>query len=110
MIFCRRFFRRATLSRAIGLPRPPSCGRESAKTLARLLDLSLLIEGGTRPLLAQFLEDARRARGETEAAPSAVGGVRLMTIHAAKGLQSPIVILADADFSKRVHGGADILG
>ena len=79
------------------------------ENLARLLDLSLLIEGGTRPLLAQFLEDARRARGETEAAPSAVGGVRLMTIHAAKGLQSPIVILADADFSKRVHGGADIL-
>ncbi|MGU9951878.1 MAG: UvrD-helicase domain-containing protein [Gammaproteobacteria bacterium WSBS_2016_MAG_OTU1] len=79
------------------------------ENLSRLLDLSLLIEGGARPLLSQFLEDARRGRSEMEATLSAVGGVRLMTIHAAKGLQAPIVILADADFAEKRHSNVGIL-
>lgn len=89
----------------------PSLRRRTAENLSRLLDLSLLIEGGARPLLSQFLADARQHRSEQETPPSAIGGVRLMSIHAAKGLQAPVVILADAQFSQTGGSGnsADIL-
>ena len=89
----------------------PSLRRRSGENLSRLLDLSLLVEGGARPLLSQFLADARQRRGELSKSPPVAHGVRLMSIHAAKGLQSPVVVLADADFLRDGGRGnsADIL-
>ena len=77
---------------------PPTMRQRVEDNLLRLLDLSLQLEGGSHPLLSQFWEGVRR-RDNFGAPPPAESGVRLMTIHAAKGLQSPVVVLADADFN-----------
>ena len=87
----------------------PPLRRRVRDNLSRLLDLSLQMEGGARPLLSQFLYEIRRR--EFVAPPPSAVGVRLMTIHAAKGLQAPVTVLADADFSQSGGRGnsADIL-
>ena len=76
---------------------PPLRDRVS-DNLSRLLDLSLQLDGGVRPLLSQFLQETRR-REKFDTQPAS-GGVRLMSIHAAKGLESPIVILTNTDFTR----------
>ena len=80
------------------------------ENLSRFLDLALQIAGGARPLLRQFLDEVRRTGPENIAA--AAGGessaVRLMSVHAAKGLESPIVILADADMTRKGGRGDSI--
>ena len=86
-------------------------GRVSAN-LRALLDSALMMDGGRRPLLAQFLSDCER--GETEDEAQGVGrGVSILTAHKAKGLEAAVVILGDANFSESGSGGrgdsADIL-
>ncbi len=68
--------------------------------LTRFIELALEVDSGRYPSLAHFLARVRELRASTEDAPDAApppGGarVRLMTIHAAKGLESQVVILAD---------------
>ena len=77
---------------------PKALQKRVRENLAKLLDFSLQTDGGARPLLAQFLEEAKNGADT----PAASGGVRLMSIHAAKGLQAPVVVIADCDFS---HSG-----
>ena len=52
----------------------------------------------TQPSLQGFLAELRLARGHRSSAnwPRRGAGVRVMTVHGAKGLEAPIVILADA--------------
>ena len=72
-------------------------GTEVDDVLSELLDLALAHEQGTQPSLQGFAAEMRR-RAVTikrELAESG-GGVRVMTVHGAKGLEAPIVILADA--------------
>jgi len=74
--------------------------------LQRLLELALEIDSGRYPSIGRFLErlahwreeaDAEEAPDESVDLPEDDGGrVRLLTIHAAKGLEAPVVILADA--------------
>jgi ATP-dependent helicase/nuclease subunit A len=68
--------------------------------LTRFIELALEVDSGRYPSLAHFLARVRELRASTEDAPDAApppGGarVRLMTIHAAKGLEAQVVILAD---------------
>lgn len=76
-------------------------GEQARFNLLRLLDLALAAEtrgGSLRDFVAE-LEQAVRLGGQEEAAPPAAAGggrVRVMTVHGAKGLQAPVVILADA--------------
>lgn len=78
---------------------PPPLRQQVDADLSALLDCSLGQDGGRQPLLWQFLQAApARATGGSS-------GVRLMTIHAAKGLESPIVILADCNLDSRSSGG-----
>ncbi|KKB07891.1 double-strand break repair helicase AddA [Devosia chinhatensis] len=72
-------------------------GMEVDEVLSELLELALAHEQGGQPSLQGFAVDMRR-RSVTikrELAESG-GGVRVMTVHGAKGLEAPIVILADA--------------
>ncbi len=72
-------------------------GEEVDDVLAEFLDLALDHERAAQPSLQGFLAAMRKSAisikrefGEKG------GGVRVMTVHGAKGLEAPIVILADA--------------
>lgn len=76
--------------------------------LTRFLELALEIDHGRYPSLTRFLARLGEMREQDEApdeAPSdaATDRVRLMTIHAAKGLEAGVVFLADAT----AGGGSD---
>ncbi|MBK9130330.1 MAG: UvrD-helicase domain-containing protein [Gammaproteobacteria bacterium] len=70
--------------------------------LMRFLELALEIESGRYPSVPRFIASLRElhryAQEALEEPPAEQGlsGVRLMTIHAAKGLEAPVVFLADA--------------
>lgn len=71
--------------------------------LSRFVELALEVDAGRYPTLPRFLERVRQLRkldreGPNQATPTAEGGARvhLLTIHAAKGLESPVVFLADS--------------
>ncbi|OOG23871.1 DNA helicase UvrD [Thioalkalivibrio denitrificans] len=71
-------------------------------SLVRFLELALEVDSGRYPSLVHFLARLRGLRDQAEGAPDTppVRGsaerVRIMTIHAAKGLEAPVVFLADA--------------
>ncbi len=70
--------------------------------LTRFIELALELDGGRYPSLSRFLErlhELKRHALEAPDAPPAVTGearVRIMTIHASKGLEAPVVFLADS--------------
>lgn len=72
-------------------------GTEVDDVLSALLELALTHEQGPQPSLQGFAAEMRRRAVsiKRELAESG-GGVRVMTVHGAKGLEAPIVILADA--------------
>jgi ATP-dependent helicase/nuclease subunit A len=76
--------------------------------LTRFIELALEIDHGRYPSLTHFLARLGEMREQDEApdeapASGAAERVRLMTIHAAKGLEAPVVFLADA----AAPGGSD---
>ncbi|HTH28322.1 MAG TPA: double-strand break repair helicase AddA, partial [Sphingobium sp.] len=82
--------RRALLSRL---------GPEAADAIDELLNAAIAFEKEDNPSLQHFIDWFDRGEGEIkrEMGESA-DAVRVMTVHGAKGLQAPIVILADATF------------
>jgi len=70
--------------------------------LIRFLELALEIDSGRYPSLSHFLARLSELRENRKEAPdeAPVSGsserVRIMTIHAAKGLEAPVVFLADS--------------
>ena len=85
----------------LGLFGAMDCGLERRENLIALAEQAEAFEsGGYRGLFAfvtqlRRLLEAGKASGVSSAA--AAGGVRLMSIHKSKGLEFPIVILADLD-------------
>lgn len=77
-------------------------GSEIDDVMAEFLDLALSHEQSTQPSLLGFLAELR-SREVTIKRELAEGGagVRVMTVHGAKGLEAPIVILADAAITER---------
>lgn len=72
-------------------------GEEVDDVLAEFLDLALAHESATGPGLQGFLASMRKSAISIKRELSEQGGgVRVMTVHGAKGLEAPIVILADA--------------
>ncbi len=70
-------------------------------SLNRLLELALDIDSGRYPSLSRFLAALERQTEDDDKSPSQPAWnreprVRVMTIHAAKGLEAPVVFLADA--------------
>jgi len=86
-----------------------------AANLTRLLDLALEADGGRFPSLARFLSRLEALTGEDSESLDAGGDeagnqVRIMTVHAAKGLESPVVFLVDAARDTNANErGADAL-
>jgi len=80
--------------------------------LTRFIELALEIDSGRYPSLPHFINRLKRLK---EHAPDSIdeptsinsdGAVRIMTIHAAKGLEAPVVFMADtarSTSSKRAH-------
>lgn len=70
--------------------------------LTRFIELALEMDSGRYPSLTAFLERLRTLKVLADDAPdeaaesAAAGNVSLLTIHAAKGLESPVIFLADA--------------
>ena len=81
---------------------PPHLRQRVAANLGRFLHLALEVDSGRYPSLMHFLarlRDLRELKQDApDEAPPAEGEsqVRLMTIHAAKGLEAPVVFLADS--------------
>lgn len=72
-------------------------GSEARDPIEELLASALEFETGTGPSLQRFLDWFARGDVEIVRDPSApTDAVRVMTVHGSKGLQSPVVILADA--------------
>jgi ATP-dependent helicase/nuclease subunit A len=74
-------------------------GEDDLAYCQRLIDMARHFEGGASSFRA-FVEklEADAERGEADEAPIAeegTEGVRVMTVHKAKGLEFPVVILAD---------------
>lgn len=70
--------------------------------LSLLLEMALEIDSGRYPSLMRFLDGLKQLRNNTPDQPDTPppaeqnAKVRLMTIHAAKGLEAPVIFLADA--------------
>ncbi len=72
-------------------------GTEARDPIEELLNAALTFESTTTPSLQRFLDWFDRGDVEIVRDPSApLDAVRVMTAHGAKGLQAPLVILADA--------------
>jgi ATP-dependent helicase/nuclease subunit A len=72
-------------------------GREARDPIEELLNAALAFEREATPTLQLFLDWFDRDEVEVTRDPSApLDAVRVMTVHGAKGLQAPLVILADA--------------
>jgi len=71
-------------------------GAEIDDVVAQFLDLALAHEQAPQPSLLGFLAELRSREVTIKRELGEAGGVRVMTVHGAKGLEAPIVILADA--------------
>lgn len=93
---------------------PPQRWGSVRANFAVLFELSLEIESGRYPSLPRFLSELKRLEVDSDLAPSegqiqadakevTEGRINLLTIHAAKGLEAPIVWLFDANYLNRAH-------
>jgi ATP-dependent helicase/nuclease subunit A len=87
---------------------PPALLPRVRASLTRLIELALEIDNGRYPSLPRFLDQLKRLRRSDqdqpdEHAPEEADNnrVRLMTIHGAKGLEAPVIFLADAAIAKK---------
>ena len=72
-------------------------GEEARDPIEELLNAALQFESSETPSLQRFLDWFDRGEVEiTRDASAPLDAVRVMTVHGAKGLQAPVVILADA--------------
>lgn len=78
--------------------------------LTRFIELALDMDSGRYPSLTAFLHRLETLKSleddaPDEAAENTAGSVRLLTIHAAKGLEAAVVFLADAAAAAPAHRG-----
>lgn len=104
-----RIFHEGEVERRYAAAAPSHLRAGVQANLRALLALSLKASSGRYPSLPRFLDELRawrdRAGDEAPDEPPAAStdAVRLLTIHAAKGLEAPIVYLIKADETGREH-------
>ena len=85
-------------------------GAEARDAIDAVLDQALAFETANAPTLQGFLAWVDSDDIEIKRDPDApLDAVRLMTVHGAKGLQAPVVILADATKPKKSEREAPLL-
>jgi ATP-dependent helicase/nuclease subunit A len=81
-------------------------GPDAADPIDEFLAAALAHARRHPPSLQGFLHHLRQGAAEVKREPEAAGdAVRIMTVHGAKGLQAPIVILVDLSRMQRRDGG-----
>lgn len=81
---------------------PPHLRSRVRANLTRFVELALEVDSGRYPSLTHFLARLRHARDNQKDAPDEISidtnnsSVRIMTIHGSKGLEAPVIFLADA--------------
>jgi ATP-dependent helicase/nuclease subunit A len=84
-------------------------GEEARDPIEELLNQALAFEEQTQPSLQLFLDWFDRGDVEVKRDPSKPeNAVRVMTVHGAKGLQAPVVILADATTDPNFRKPSDL--
>jgi len=85
-------------------------------SLTRFIELALEVDNGRYPSLPRFLDQLNRLRQSEndqpdESAPEEADSqrVRLMTIHGAKGLEAPVIFLADTAATQRSRSAHNTL-
>jgi ATP-dependent helicase/nuclease subunit A len=85
-------------------------GEEARDAIDAVLDQALAFEALQAPSLQGFLAFVEDDSIEIKRDPDApLAAVRLMTVHGAKGLQAPVVILADATKARRPEREAPVM-
>ncbi len=85
-------------------------GAEARDAIDAVLDQALAFEAAAAPSLQGFLAWIDGDEVEIKRDPDApLAAVRLMTVHGAKGLQAPVVILADTTKARRPEREAPLL-
>ena len=85
-------------------------GSEAADPIEELLNAALSFETDDHPSLQRFIDWFDRGEVEIVRDAAAQGdSLRLLTVHGAKGLQAPVVILADACLDPDAGARADSL-
>lgn len=85
-------------------------GARLRRNVEKLVEIAEQSGKITLGAFAHYLDDltAREVR-EGEATLDTSGAVRFMTVHASKGLEFPVVVLADTSWTKRGGGGNPII-
>ncbi len=97
-----RIYNESDLLRRYRAAYPAHLGSRVVANLNRFLELALEIDSGRYPSLGHFLARLGEIGSSDDGAPDQATGasnsdrVRLLTIHAAKGLEAPVVFLADS--------------
>ena len=95
---------------------PPLQRTQVIGNLQAFIALSLNLDGGRYPSLPKFIDalrtlqkSATRDAPDEAAIDAGVDAVRILTIHSAKGLEAPIVVLLDANHSEAAREDAGVL-
>jgi len=83
-------------------------GEEARDAIDELLNAALAFEADDHPSLQRFIDWFDRGDADIKRELAETGDmVRVMTVHGAKGLEAPVVILADAAFDPALKPRAD---
>lgn len=94
------------LAALTGLPN----GARLRRNVEKLIDIAEKSNKITLGAFSHYLNDlSDREVREGEATLDTAGVVRLMTVHASKGLEFPVVVLADASWAKRGGGSNPLI-
>ncbi len=93
---------------------PVTAGAQIQANIDALLELALTLDAGRFPSLARFLGELRDLRdaddsNADEGIAADEDAVHLMTVHAAKGLEAPIVVLPDTHLPDAQEDRNDVL-
>ncbi|MEN3295057.1 MAG: ATP-dependent helicase/nuclease subunit [Burkholderiales bacterium] len=95
---------------------PPLMRNQAVGNIEAFIELALALDAGRYPSLPKFIDALRvLKKGADTDAPdeanidAATDAVRILTIHSAKGLEAPIVVLLDANHSEPARDDLGIL-